>query len=190
MLNPEIQYFDVSEIFCEEWGRGVGIADVWASNYVGDSLSFSIAWHPDDYIFFYDLKLDFYSLELLPFMAEDAVTSGLLATAEEKLDRWWKEVVELREALNPKIWDPIPGSPIEDGYYALLAILYETRKIYSSDYIVECMALDIGASVAATKQRVRKAREKEFLTSPGKGLVGKGKVTQKALNLVRKEKLL
>ena len=52
------------------------------------------------------------------------------------------------------------------------------------------MALDIGASVAATKQRVRKAREKEFLTSPGKGLVGKGKVTQKALNLVRKEKLL
>jgi hypothetical protein len=190
MQNPEIEYFSVSEIFCKEWIRGSGLADVWAGNFVGDTLSFSIAWHPNNQMIMYNLELSFYSPELVPFMAEDMVTSRLVSVAEDTLDKWWVDIVELRNALNPKMWDPIPGLRIEDGYYALLAVLYETRKPYSSEFIIECLATDVNASVAATKQRIRRARELGFLTSPGKGLVGQGKVTQKALNLVRREKLL
>jgi hypothetical protein len=190
MQNPEIELFSISEIFCKEWIRGGGDAGVWAGNYVGDTLSFSLAWHPNNEVIMYNLQVDFYSQELSPFMAEDIVNLQLYSVAEATLDKWWVDILELREALNPKIWNPIPGLRIEDGYYALLAILYETRKPFSSEFIIECMATDVNSSVAATKQRVRRARELGFLTSPGKGLVGQGKVTQKALNLVRKEQLL
>lgn len=190
MRNPEIEYFSISEIFCRDWQQGTGIADVWAGNYVGDTLSFSLAWHPDNQMIMYNLELNFFSPELSPFTAEEIVTGRLIQIAEASLDDWWVKITELREALNPKVWDPIPGSRIEDGYYALLAILYDTRKPFSSNYIIECMSTDVKASVAATKQRVRRARELGFLTSPGRGLVGQGKVTQRAINLVRREGLL
>lgn len=190
MRNPEIEYFSITEIFCKDWQRGTGVAGVWAGNYVGDSLSFSIAWHPDNQMIMYNLELDFFSPELSPFMAEEIVNGQLIQQAEASLDDWWVKITELREALNPKVWNPAPGSRIEDGYYALLAILYEIRKPFSSNYIIECMSTDVEASVAATKQRVRRARELGYLTSPGKGLVGQGKVTQKATNLVRRERLL
>jgi len=40
---------------------------------------------------------------------------------------------------------------------------------------------------STVKERLRKSREKGFLTNPGKGLNGQGKVTKKATQLIAKE---
>lgn len=182
--------FEISEIFCRDWQRGMGSADVWASNFVGDSLSFSIAWHPNNSIITYDLEVSFFSPELSPFMADDIMRNSLLSTAEYKLDKWWDEITQIKEALNPNMWGISAGVSVDEAYYALLALLYDTRSRYSSRYIAECMALDLNASIGAVRERIRKSRDKEFLTSPGKGIVGGGKITTRATNLIKRGKLL
>jgi hypothetical protein len=190
LKNPEIEIFRITSISCSKWNIGNGSADVFAGNYVGDTLEFTVDLHPKNYLVFYNLQVDFYTPELMPYMADDIINEQLLKRVEQELDSWWKDVVELQDALNPKIWDLVAGSAIPDGYYALTALLYEIRSKYSAGFIVESMANDTSATVAATKQRIRKAREKGFLTSPGKGQVGKGRITKKAMTYIRKEKLM
>ena len=52
------------------------------------------------------------------------------------------------------------------------------------------MCDDMGVPLSTAKERVRKAREKGFLTTPGKGLNGQGEVTEKAIKLIKKVGLL
>ena len=190
MKNPEIEIFDINQISCGNWEIGKGTADVFAGNYVGDTIEFTVALHPKRYLVAYNIEVNFYTPELSSYMADDIIKSQLLIVIEKNLGAWWKEVTEMRYALNPKMWDLVAGSAILDGYYALIALLYEVRSKYSGGFIVECIAADTGATVAATRQRIRKAREKGFLTSPGKGQVGQGRITSKAMTLIRKEKLM
>jgi len=190
LKNPEIEIFDISQISCASWEPGIGIADVYSGNYVGDTIEFSVALHPNKTLIVYNINVSFYSPELLSYEANDIINSQLLAVAEKNLNTWWKDVTEMQDALNPKMWDLVAGSAIMDGYYALLSLLYEVRSKYSGGFIVECIASDTGATLAAAKQRIRKAREKGFLTSPGKGQVGQGRITSKAMTLIRKEKLM
>jgi hypothetical protein len=41
--------------------------------------------------------------------------------------------------------------------------------------------------LSTTKERIRKAREKGFLTSPGKGLNGQGEITKNAIKLLKEK---
>lgn len=188
--SPEIELFTISEIFCKEWEIGSGTADVWAANYVGDDLAFSVSWHPNDYLVAYNFEVNFYSPELMPYEADDIISNQLLDEAEKTLGDWWKEVSKLRKQIISPKWHILAGFKVDDSYYALLAYLYEIRKPYSSRHITECLATDMSCSLGAAKERIRKARDKGFLTSPGKGLVGQGAVTTKAIKLLEKEGLI
>jgi hypothetical protein len=55
--------------------------------------------------------------------------------------------------------------------------------------VTKLLSADMSVPESTTKERIRKAREKGFLTSPGKGLNGQGEVTQSAKRLLRKEGL-
>jgi hypothetical protein len=190
MQNPEIEYFSITEIFCKEWRFGSGMADVWASNYVGDNLAFSVAWHPDDFLVEYNVEVNFYSPELMPYEADDIIANQLIGGVENTLGNWWKEVSKLRKQITSPKWNLLPGFTVNESYYALLAYLYEVRKPYSSRHITECLASDMSCSLGAAKERIRKVRDKGFLTSPGKGLVGQGEITTKAIKVLRKEGLI
>jgi len=188
--NPEVEIFSISEIFCKEWEIGSGMADVWASNYVGDDLAFSVSWHPDDFLVYYNLEVNFYLPELTPYEADDIIANQLLGEAEKTLGEWWKEITKIRKQITSPKWHLLAGFTVDESYYALLAFLYEVRKPYSSKHITECLATDMRCSLGAAKERIRKARDKGFLTSPGKGLVGQGAVTTKAIKLLEKEGLI
>lgn len=190
MKNPEIEIFDITEISCSNWEAGQGTADVTAGNYAGDSLEFTVALHPKGFLVAYNLVVDFYTTELSPYVADDILEHQLKDEVESILDKWWKEIDGLRKQMASPKWKMLPGYVVSETYYALLAFLYEKRKIYSSRNITECLATDMNCTLGAAKERIRKAREKGFLTSPGKGLVGQGEITAKARKLLEKEGLI
>jgi hypothetical protein len=138
----------------------------------------------------YNLEINFKTSKLLPYMADDIVKHQLLDEVEKTLGIWWKEIKKYRTKIASDKWSMSAGVTVNETYYALLAYLYSIRKPFSSRYITECLATDMNCSVGAAKERIRKARDKGFLTSPGKGLVGQGDVTAKAIKLLEKEGLI
>ena len=55
--------------------------------------------------------------------------------------------------------------------------------------VTQLIAQDMQIPLSTAKERLRKAKEKEFLTNPGRGLNGQGEITEKAKKLLRKEGL-
>jgi hypothetical protein len=190
LKKPETKMFSITEIFCKNWDVGSGLADIWASNYVGDELAFSVSRHPNDFLVDFNLEIKFYSNDLMPYEADDIVERQLKNEVEITLTNWWKEITTLRKQMASPKWKMLPGYVVSETYYGLLAYLYETRKPFSYRYITECLASDMNCSLGAAKERIRKARVKGFLTSPGKGLVGQGEITTKAIKLLEKEGLI
>jgi hypothetical protein len=53
--------------------------------------------------------------------------------------------------------------------------------------VTQLLSDDMSVPLSTTKERIRKAREKGFLTSPGKGLNGQGEITKNAIKLLKEK---
>jgi len=186
-MNANQDSWSISKIICENWGQPNCIAEVWATNWSNDELEFEIAIHPDEFLVFYNVTVDFYSPEISGLQANDIIQTQILDEAESLLDQWWDEVLSARKHLSRRDWDVPRGFAADEIQYARLARLYTLRAKYSPLRVTHVLSEDMSVPVSTTRERIRKAREKGFLTSPGKGLNGQGEITKKAIQLLKKE---
>lgn len=188
MKNQAAKDWTLDKITSNEWSGPGATADVLASNYFGDSLQFSMAWHPRGDVIYFDVEAIFSTPDLLPYEANEYIEDYLLDLAIRDLQEWWSEVQVLQEDLAPKHWSAGSGIAIGDFIYAKLALLYDLRATKSPLNITQNLAVDMKVAQSTAKERIRRARKKGFLTSPGKGLNGQGKATNKAINLAKKRR--
>lgn len=186
-MNTKKLMWSIDRIEAQEWRTPKGVAVVWASNYSHDEMDFCIVWHPDGFAFPYDITRHFVSEDIFPYDAEEIIKDQLLDEAVKRLDAWWLEVKHLSENLAPKEWDFTRGLAAPEVLYAKCAQLYSIRADFYPLKVVKLLAEDMSVPESTVKERLRKAREKGFLTAPGKGLNGQGKVTKKAIQLIEKE---
>jgi len=190
MPSSESLIWTCDRILCSDWGSAGSIATVWASNFVGDSVVFEIAIHPDFGSIVVSAETNYYSKDYLYSMGKDGLPEGIQLEAENILATWAKELKILKDWISPNHWTVNPGFAVPDVQYAALSYAYEHRAKMNPSLVTELLAKDMEVPLSTSKERIRKARAKGFLTSPGKGLAGQGKVTPKATKLLRKEGLL
>lgn len=186
-MNANKNTWSVDRIESDEWGSVNCQAVVWASNWAHDEMDFCIIWHPDDYPVHYDVTRRFVSKELQPFDADKIILNELLDSAVEQLDDWWSEVEALKKDLSVDKWKVPKGLAAPEILYAKCAVLYSLRSEFCPLRVVKLMAKDMSVPETTVKERLRKAKDKGFLTNPGKGLNGQGEVTQAAIKLIKKE---
>lgn len=187
MKSSNSQMWSLDKIVCEGWGEAGSYAYVEASNWTNDSLTFEVSLHPDGYPVFYNVEVNFYADELFSYEADGIIRDHLLDELSEKLDSWWQEVVECAKNLEPKNWAVPRGLPVADLQYARLANLYRIRARLAPLRVTQLVAQDMQVPLSTAKERLRKAKEKGFLSSPGKGLNGQGEITKEAIKLIERE---
>lgn len=146
-----------------------------------------MAIHPEVGLIFYNIGINFVSMELSASEAYDIVEKQLSLEANNLLNRWWPEVIKARKFMGHKNWQVPRGYAVDDLQYARLAQLYALRARYAPLNVTQLLSEDMSVPVTTTKERIRKVREKGFLTSPGKGLNGQGEITKQAIQLLKKE---
>jgi hypothetical protein len=166
------------------------VADVWASTLNHDEISFSMSLHPDGFSVVYNFDVDFFSDDLHPYEAQDIVENQILDQAEQMLEFWWNELTEARNFAKSKQAQITRGVSAEDSFYAAVAYLYKLRAQMQPLMVTQLLSGDMSVPTTTVKERIRKAREKEMLTSPGKGMNGQSEITNKAVKLLRIEGII
>jgi hypothetical protein len=189
-MKPNKQIWSVDRIEAKEWRTPNGEAIVWASNWIQDEMNFCVMWHPDSFAIHYDVTRRFISSDLAPYQADLIIEEQLLDEVVRKLDSWWAQVQSLSAGLTSKEWKITRGLAAPEILYAKIALLYSLRAEFYPLMVVKLLAGDMSVPETTVKERLRKAKEKGFLTNPGKGLNGQGELTQKAIQLLKKEKML
>lgn len=190
MTDSGTQSWSIDKIQCSEWGNQGSVADVWASNWAHDQIAFSMSLHPDGFSVFYNIEVDFSSEDLDPYEAQQIIEMDILEQAEESLESWWEALKTSREFTKLKQGRIPRGLPAEESFYAAIAHLYVLRAQMQPLMVTQLLSQDLSVPTSTIKERIRKAREKGFLTSPGKGMNGQGEVTNKAIKLLKKEGFL
>jgi hypothetical protein len=190
MSKKKVGAFNIESIECFNWKLGSGSALVRASNLEGDSVEFSIYRHPEDFTVVLIEDVEVPSTVIRPYEVKEIVEREIQVLAEEEVLLWWSEIQRIKELLEYRAYTVSAGVTPPDSFYALVAYLYGIRQIYSHRKIVECMAEDMNIKVDACRERIRRCRDKGLLTSPGRGKVGKGRLTRKAHSLLEQEGIL
>jgi hypothetical protein len=190
MRKRRVGTFAIDNIECFDWRLGFGSASVRASNLEGDSIEFVIYRHPNDFTVLNIEGVDIHSVQIQPYEVQEIVAGEIQELVEAEIHLWWDEVQRVRDLLQYRTFAVSAGVTPPDSFYALVAYLYQIRQVYSYRKIVECMAIDMNIKVDACRERVRRSRNRGFLTSPGRGKVGRGRVTKRAITLLEGEGIL
>jgi hypothetical protein len=180
----------VTKIQCKEWLQNGSTASIWASNWSNDELAFDMSWHPDGFSVIYNIEIDFFSDDIFPYQGEEIINQYLLDDVEKALSEWWTRVELAKSWVVTSKWQLRRGLPTDDILYASLAYLYSQRAEMFPLGVTQLLSDDMSVPLSTTKERIRKVREKEFLTSPGKGFNGQGEVTKKAEKLLREARYM
>ena len=180
----------VTKIQCKEWLQNGSTASIWAINWSNDELAFDMSWHPDGFSVIYNIEIDFFSDDIFPYQGEEIINQYILDGVEKTLLEWWTRVELAKSWVVPTKWQLRRGLPADDILYASLSYLYSQRAEMFPLGVTQLLSEDMCVPLSTTKERIRKAREKGFLTSPGKGLNGQGEITKKAMKLLTEERYM
>jgi hypothetical protein len=190
MSSAMSQFWTIDKILCSGWGLAGNTATIWASDYRQGEVSFQLAIHPEFGTIVISQEVSNLSTDAISSLGQDGLPVGLQKQAESQLIDWANQQEIISSWISEKNWDVPRGLAVPEIQYAALAYAYSHRAAMNPMYVAELLALDMNVPISTVKERLRKARFKKFLTSPGKGLAGQGKVTTSAIKLLTEEGLL
>ena len=190
MAKAESLMWTCDRILCSNWNLPGSTAKVWASNFSNDSVTFELSIHPEYGVILVDQDADYWSEDWHSFVGVDGLPVGIQDEAEKTLSVWAEQLEIIKGWIASEHWTSKPGLAIPDIQYAALSYAYTHRTKMNPGFVTELLAEDMQVPVSTVKERLRKTRAKGFLSSPGKGLVGQGKIEKTAVQLLEKEGLL
>lgn len=182
-MDSNSQIWSVDRIECSSWREEGDRAEVFASNWSGDSCSFYLYRIPNEDVALVDFNLVTSSSDWWQTIHPKELESSLWEEAEKKLSDWNSEIDKILSWIPPGLWKKGP----ENDYameYAALAYLKETLTEFGGLKTNTVLARLLGIPVTTVVERVRECRNRGFLTTPGKGIRGKSQLTSKATKLL------
>jgi len=184
MGMAEISSWSIDSIQCSSWKNTNDVANIEISNFAMDSISFRVIRTPDGDIVPFDTSSDFRSEDWYFWTSEsDAIDSQILKI-ETELVQWQANIDIAVDWVQPKNWLVRRGQAVDDTVWAGLAYLFELRGSMFETKIVEALAKDMKVEPLLAKERIRKLRDKGFLSVAGRGNAGEGSITKSAMEVL------
>jgi len=187
-----IEDWTIDELECESWEFQDDRAYVVASNKLGDSIEIEAVRHPDGFAICLDSDLTQMRtpnwFDKLPRNFPDTLVVPVI---DSLLDNWVARLQIIDAWVQEEFWViPSGQKKIPDGPYAALAFLYQTLGEFGGKKVTTAAARRMRVEPSTAKERIRESRVRNLLSSPGKGLGGQGKMTNKAMKILEKEGLI
>lgn len=186
----ESNMWTLDSIKCESWKHMSDSAIVELSNFASDSITFQVVRHKNGDAIPLNIEEDFRSEDAMMFADAESVVQDFVIKVQKELELWAQNIEIAKSWLQPSTWLIKRGLAVEDIQYAALAYLYDLRASKYEKQIVEALAQDMQTKASTVKERIRKARDKGFLSAPGRGAGGQGEITNEAIKLLKKEGML
>lgn len=186
----EASSWSIHSIQCSSWKNTNDVANIELSNLAMDTVSFQVVRTPDGDIVPFNSSSDFRSEDWYFWTSEsDAIDSQILKVDEE-LNQWQSYIDAAIEWVGPDKWLVRRGQAVDESVWASLAYLFQLRASMYEPKIVETLALDMKVEPLRAKERLRKLRDKGFLSVAGRGNAGEGEITKTALKILIEKGLI
>ncbi len=190
MGMAEAAMWSIDSIQCSSWKKTNDVANVEISNFAMDSVSFQVVRTPDGDIVPFNSSSDFRSEDWYFWTSEaDAIDSQILKVDEE-LNQWQSNIDIATQWVEPRNWLVRRGQAVEESVWAGLAYLFNLRASMFEAKIIEALAEDMKVDTSLAKERVRKLRDKGFLSVAGRGNAGEGEITKSAIEILIEKGLI
>ena len=190
MGMAEATSWSIDSIQCSSWKKTNDVANVEISNFAMDSVSFQVVRTPDGDIVPFNSSSDFRSEDWYFWTSEaDALDSQILKVDEE-LNQWQTNIDIATQWVQPGNWLVRRGQSVDESIWAGLAYLFNLRASMFELKIVEALAEDMKVNTPLAKERVRKLRDKGFLSVAGRGNAGEGEITKSAVEILIEKGLI
>ena len=190
MGMAEAAMWSIDTIQCSSWKKTNDVANVEISNFAMDSVSFQVVRTPDGDIVSSNSSSDFRSEDWYFWTSEaDAIDSQILKVDEE-LNQWQSNIDIASQWVEPSNWLVRRGQAVEESVWAGLAYLFNLRASMFEAKIIEALAEDMKVDTSLAKERVRKLRDKGFLSVAGRGNAGEGEITKNAIEILLEKGLI
>lgn len=190
MGMAEAAIWSIDTIQCSSWKKTNDVANVEISNFAMDSVSFQVVRTPDGDIVPFNSSSDFRSEDWYFWTSEaDAIDSQILKVDEE-LNQWQSNIDIASQWVEPSNWLVRRGQAVEESVWAGLAYLFNLRASMFEAKIIEALAEDMKVDTSLAKERVRKLRDKGFLSVAGRGNAGEGEITKSAIEILIEKGLI
>ena len=190
MGMAEAAMWSIDSIQCSSWKKTNDVANVEISNFAMDSVSFQVVRTPDGDIVPFNSSSDFRSEDWYFWTSvADAIDSQILKVDEE-LNQWQSNIDIATQWVEPRNWLVRRGQAVEESVWAGLAYLFNLRASMFEAKIIEALAEDMKVDTSLAKERVRKLRDKGFLSVAGRGNAGEGEITKSAIEILIEKGLI
>jgi hypothetical protein len=190
MGMAEAASWTIESIQCSSWKNKNDVAEIAIRNFAFDSISFQVVRTPDGNIVPLNSSSDFRSEDWYLWTSEADAIKSVITDVDKELNEWQANTDIAINWVQPKNWFAKRGQAVDEEVWAGLAYLFEQRASMNDTKIVEALARDMRVDVSLAKERIRKLRDKEFLSVAGKGNAVEGSITQNAINILIEKGLI
>lgn len=176
--------WSIDSIQCSSWKNTNDVASIEISNFAMDSISFQVVRTPEGDIVPFNTSSDFRSNDWYEWTSETDAISSILLEVDKDLNEWQVNLDIAIQWVQARNWLVRRGQAVDDTTWAGLAYLFDLRASMYESKIVEALARDMKVEPLLAKERLRKLRDKGFLSVAGRGNAGEGSITKSAMEVL------
>lgn len=180
----------IDSIQCSSWKNTNDVANIELRNFADDSVSLQVVRTPDGDIVPLAYSSNFVSEDWMIWTSEADAIDSVILQVDKELNEWQADVDKAIRWVQRDQWFAKRGQAVKDEVWAGLAYLFEMRASMCEAKIVEALAKDMKVEPALAKERIRKLRDKGFLSVAGRGNAGEGEITNSAVEILIEKGLI
>lgn len=180
----EASSWNIDSIQSSSWKNTNDIANVEISNFSMDTVSFQVVRTPDGDIVPITSSSNFMSEDWTQWTSESDAIDSVILEVDKELKDWQANVEIAIQWVQPVNWLVKRGQAVDESIWAGLAYLFHLRASMFEPKIVEALAWDMKVEPLLAKERLRKLRDKGFLSVAGRGNAGEGSITKSAMEVL------
>jgi hypothetical protein len=184
MGMAEASSWSIDSIQSSSWKNTNDLANVDISNFSMDTVSFQVVRTPDGDIVPISSSSNFMSKDWTLWTSESDAIESVILEVDKELNDWQANVDIATQWVQPRNWLVRRGQAVDETIWAGLAYLFHLRASMFEPKIVEALAWDMKVEPLLAKERLRKLRDKGFLSVAGRGNAGEGSITKSAMEIL------
>lgn len=186
----EASSWNIDSIQSSSWKNTNDLANVEVSNFSMDTVFFQVVRTPDGDIVPISSSSNFMSKDWTLWTSESDAIDSVILKVDKELNDWQANIDIATQWVHPNNWLVRRGQAVDEAIWAGLAYLFHLRASMYEPKIVEALAWDMKVEPLRAKERLRKLRDKGFLSVAGRGNAGEGEITKSALNILIEKGLI
>jgi hypothetical protein len=180
----EASSWNIDSIQSSSWKNTNDLANVEISNFSMDTVFFQVVRTPDGDIVPITSSSNFMSKDWTLWTSESDAIDSVIVEVDKELNDWQANVDIATQWVQPSNWLVRRGQGVDETIWAGLAYLFHLRASMFEPKIVEALAWDMKVEPLLAKERLRKLRDKGFLSVAGRGNAGEGSITKSAMEIL------